>query len=98
MNNDTKCCSWLRKRPTGQKQSRGKFACCKITSEAGRSNATFAAHGAGHDEHPRLGRKSFFSAQSSGDGLSRATAELQECRNCFPDISNLSVFASSDLG
>src|SRR5882724_5670896 len=63
MNNDTKCCSWLRKRPTGQKQSRGKFACCKITSEAGRSNATFAAHGTGHDEHPRLGRKSFFSAR-----------------------------------
>src|SRR6266851_5296360 len=43
MNNDTKCSSWLRKRPTGQKQSRDKFACCKITSEAGRSNATFAA-------------------------------------------------------
>src|SRR6266849_687782 len=44
MNNDTKCSSWLRKRPTGQKQSRGEFACCKITSEAGRSNATLADH------------------------------------------------------
>src|SRR5713226_10752245 len=43
MNNGTKCCGWPRKRPTGQKQSRGKFACCKITSKAGRSNATFAA-------------------------------------------------------
>src|SRR5713226_8813140 len=36
MNNDTKCCTWLRRRRKGPKQSRGKFACYKITSEAGR--------------------------------------------------------------
>ena len=59
INNDTKCGSWLRKRPTGQKQSRGNFACCKITSEAGSSNATFAAHGPVHDDIPGLILKTY---------------------------------------
>jgi hypothetical protein len=55
MNNDTKCCSWRRKRRKGPKQSRGKFACYEITSEAGRFQGHVRRLGPMHDDTPELG-------------------------------------------